>query len=230
MSRLTGLVPSLAAVAFAALTIGCGPKIGDACSSFTDCSQQGDRLCDTTQPGGYCTVFNCEPGSCTDSLCVAFDTEVDPACGVTDDARRRRFQRTFCVLGCESDSDCRAEYACISPAERGAAIVDAEPSQQKVCLPRYSGATPSPSSSPSVVPGVCGVAESGASAGSAGGGGAGGSGSGGGGGAGGGSGGAGGGGGGAGGGSGGAGGGSGGAGGGGAGGGSGGAGGGGGSG
>ena len=47
-----------------ALVTGCQPKIGDACNTSTDCSTQGDRLCDTTQPGGYCTIFNCEPNTC----------------------------------------------------------------------------------------------------------------------------------------------------------------------
>ncbi|HKO50071.1 MAG TPA: hypothetical protein VJV79_20210, partial [Polyangiaceae bacterium] len=50
------------AMAFAALTgglaLGCTPKIGDDCSVSTNCSTTGDRLCDITQPGGYCTKFN----------------------------------------------------------------------------------------------------------------------------------------------------------------------------
>src|SRR5690242_18467125 len=56
----------------AALTLwivatGCKPKIGDECKTSTDCSVTGDRLCDITQPSGYCTIFNCEePGSCPD--------------------------------------------------------------------------------------------------------------------------------------------------------------------
>src|SRR5258705_13828561 len=55
----------------ASLAVGCSPKIGDKCSVSTDCSVQGDRLCDPTQPGGYCTVFNCEPDRCPDeSVCV----------------------------------------------------------------------------------------------------------------------------------------------------------------
>ncbi|MFW5740185.1 MAG: hypothetical protein ACOC1F_07450, partial [Myxococcota bacterium] len=56
--------------------LGCNPKIGDDCTNSTDCSVSGDRLCDTTQPGGYCTVFNCEPDMCPEEAqCVAFDTE-----------------------------------------------------------------------------------------------------------------------------------------------------------
>ena len=44
-------------------TFGCKPKIGEDCATSTDCSISGDRLCDVTQPGGYCTVFNCEPNT-----------------------------------------------------------------------------------------------------------------------------------------------------------------------
>ncbi|HMR78024.1 MAG TPA: hypothetical protein PKD61_23100, partial [Polyangiaceae bacterium] len=52
---------------------GCKPEIGDECSVSTDCSNAGERLCDTTLPGGYCTIFNCEPGTCPDEAgCVAF--------------------------------------------------------------------------------------------------------------------------------------------------------------
>ena len=52
---------------------GCTPQVGDPCDLATDCSPVGELLCDTTQPGGYCTQFNCEPGRCTDdSLCIAF--------------------------------------------------------------------------------------------------------------------------------------------------------------
>jgi hypothetical protein len=54
----------LAAAALLALVAGCAPKIGDKCTVSTDCSVSGDRLCDSTQPSGYCTVFNCEPNAC----------------------------------------------------------------------------------------------------------------------------------------------------------------------
>src|SRR5690348_74537 len=47
------------ALAAALIAVGCLPKIGDHCTTSLDCSQTGQRLCDTTQPDGYCTVFNC---------------------------------------------------------------------------------------------------------------------------------------------------------------------------
>lgn len=91
---------------------GCAPKIGDACSVSTDCSATGGRLCDTTQPGGYCTLFNCEPGTCpSEAICVAFKTNPSRACANPQSSSR--LQRTFCMAKCSSNSDCRSGYACI---------------------------------------------------------------------------------------------------------------------
>lgn len=128
-----------------AIAVGCKPKIGDACSSSSDCSAQADRLCDTTQPGGYCTLFNCEPGNCPEdeSVCVAFS---DTICD--DPLRTPRFQRTFCMAPCDDDGDCRSEYRCI---DMGSAVIDANPKTRKVCAvpPR------APSEQDGGAPGVC---------------------------------------------------------------------------
>ncbi len=118
------------ALAICALLVGCTPQIGNSCSQSTDCSQLGDRLCDTTEPGGYCTIFNCEPDTCPNSVCVAFDPTLDPACGAVDDGRYPRFESTFCMKACNSDGDCRDGYQCIDlsvPANqvaRRAQVVD----------------------------------------------------------------------------------------------------------
>src|ERR1700760_4201839 len=74
-------MPALQALAcLAALfAFGCTPHIGDSCTISTNCSAQGDRLCDITQPGGYCTEFNCEPDSCPDdAICVNFGAALSP--------------------------------------------------------------------------------------------------------------------------------------------------------
>lgn len=117
-------------LALATLAIGCKPKIGDSCSNSSDCSVQADRLCDTTQPGGYCTLFNCEPGTCPEdeSVCVAFN---DILCD--DPLRTPRFQRTFCMARCKDDGDCRSEYAC---TDMGSAVIDINPPTRKVCVVR----------------------------------------------------------------------------------------------
>lgn len=112
-----------ALLAFAGAT-GCKPQIGDACTLSTDCSTLGDRLCDTSMPGGYCTVFGCESGQCpSDSVCV----EIHPA--------STRFARRFCLAPCGKQSDCRSGYSCVLPSDRDARILDAEPVHDSVCLP-----------------------------------------------------------------------------------------------
>jgi hypothetical protein len=120
-------------IAFAAA--GCLPKIGDGCSSSLDCSQRGERLCDTTQPKGYCTIFGCEPNDCPDNAaCVAFNHVVDPACGTTTDGTWPRFERTFCVAPCNQKSDCRAGYDCVEVVSRGGIVIDQGNTRDKVCL------------------------------------------------------------------------------------------------
>ncbi len=94
----------LALVAFT----GCAPQIGDDCTSSVDCSVNGDRVCDLSQPGGYCTVANCEEGTCPEEpVCVEFRFE--PA----------RSAESWCMAPCESDGDCRESdgYACIRASE-----------------------------------------------------------------------------------------------------------------
>ncbi len=126
-----------------ACVTGCKPKIGDECTVSTDCSSTGDRLCDTTQPAGYCTIFNCEPGTCPEeAICVAFNTSKSNRCDNPQDSDR--LQRTFCMRSCDSDSDCRAEYSCIDLNDFsnpwGAAVVEDGPVNGKVCIVPYSGA------------------------------------------------------------------------------------------
>jgi hypothetical protein len=83
---------SLAAVALAiGAASGCGRNIGDQCTTNTDCSANGDRTCDMSQPAGYCTIEGCDQTSCpSDSACVRFFPEqflsqpCDPACEDTD--------------------------------------------------------------------------------------------------------------------------------------------------
>lgn len=108
---------------------GCRPEIGDECISSADCSAQGDRLCDTSQPDGYCTIFGCEPDDCPDgSVCIGFGLELDPACESVSstDPRWPRFERTFCMAACEETSDCRDGYVCSPPSDRRGTTIDRE--------------------------------------------------------------------------------------------------------
>jgi hypothetical protein len=92
---------------FTLLSLGaCGPKFGDGCKNSTDCSVRNDRICDRSQPGGYCTVANCKPGDCgDDGVCVRF-RPAEP-----------RLSTSYCMAKCDSTSDCdRDAYACRSAA------------------------------------------------------------------------------------------------------------------
>jgi hypothetical protein len=101
-------------VCLATLAFACKPKIGDDCKISTDCSAAGDRLCDITAPGGYCTMFNCEPGTCPDdeSLCVEFGAQRARAEKCQDKQSPSPYARSFCMHTCDSNSDCRAGYQC----------------------------------------------------------------------------------------------------------------------
>ncbi|MBL8605403.1 MAG: hypothetical protein JNK72_25960 [Myxococcales bacterium] len=85
--------------------MGCQKVIGDSCTLSSDCSLQGDRACDTSQPEGYCTVAACDPNACPDeALCIAFN------------AHAPRITRRYCMAGCTTDDDCRTpEYRCRRP-------------------------------------------------------------------------------------------------------------------
>ncbi len=89
-------------------TLGaCSPRIGDSCASSTNCSINGDRACDITQPGGSCVIFDCQADQCPDNgVCARFNP-TEP-----------RLQVIACMRRCGSDGDCRAGegYRCVDPA------------------------------------------------------------------------------------------------------------------
>jgi hypothetical protein len=126
---------------------GCPPKIGDDCQSSIDCSAQESRLCDITQPGGYCTVFNCEPGGCFgEGACVVFTDRLSVVEGCDTPNGPSRFARSFCMANCESDGDCRSDYVCADmrdPKNPWGAVV-ADEGSGKVCAAPMSG-SPIPS-------------------------------------------------------------------------------------
>ena len=146
--------PSRAIAAFALLAAGasgCTPNIGDKCVLSTDCSIRGDRLCDTSQPGGYCTVFNCRTDSCPDTAaCVLFHSNVQ-GCGY-DDRTFSRTGRTFCMARCQSDSDCRDGYMCTDPRQPpwSALIID-DDQGQRVCIVRPDDGVVGPNASVATV-------------------------------------------------------------------------------
>src|SRR5688572_10723360 len=110
----------------------CAPRLGDGCSASNDCSVNGDRYCDRSQPGGYCTIVDCSPGSCGDEgYCVRFNPD------------EQRLSRDFCMAKCSDNGDCdRDRYVCRGSAdlnpdpgkgERVAEVLDSK-SKGKFCV------------------------------------------------------------------------------------------------
>jgi hypothetical protein len=121
LSQIATANASLLAGAFAFASLacleGCTPAIGDRCALSTDCSIQGSRICDTSQPNGYCTVFSCSANSCPDnSACIEFGASV-PGCPYDDYGAPSRVARSMCMRTCVNDSDCRRGegYVCADP-------------------------------------------------------------------------------------------------------------------
>jgi hypothetical protein len=109
------------------LLCACGAEIGDDCSTNVDCSQNGDRICDKSLPGGYCTVEGCDEGTCPEeAICVRFfpvnglvhtcldagDCTVDDVCLSDGFCAARLSERRFCMRACGQDYQCRDGYVC----------------------------------------------------------------------------------------------------------------------
>lgn len=92
---------------FALCASACAPRLGDGCETSTDCSATGSRICDTAQPGGYCTIANCKPGDCGDEgVCVRFRPAVP------------RLSTSYCMAKCKNTRDCdRDAYTCSTAAK-----------------------------------------------------------------------------------------------------------------
>jgi hypothetical protein len=150
---------------------GCRPEIGDKCQTSVDCSQVGDRLCDISQPDGYCTIYNCEPKAsngatkCPDeALCIVYAAEPSPVPGCANRLGNTPYSRSFCMKECDNTTDCRSGYVCLdvgAPGNRWAAV-NAD-GAGKVCTQPF---TPAPL--PHRDPGVCSAADPGVGAGGAG--------------------------------------------------------------
>jgi hypothetical protein len=106
--------------------VACAPKIGKDCSNALDCSSQGSRLCDRTEPGGYCTIMGCEEGTCpSEAVCVKFRPVEE------------RLAVTYCMAKCSDRSDCRNDegYDCTATTDFGQpddAVILGD-SRQKFC-------------------------------------------------------------------------------------------------
>jgi hypothetical protein len=173
---MTLLIRILALALLVSFT-ACKPEIGDDCELSTDCAASGDRLCDTTQPAGYCTIFNCEPDTCPEeSICVAFQSTPSSIDSCSDPQGTSRFIRSFCMRRCDENGDCRSGYRCYDMNRRDNpynAVVMERGAQQgqvngKVCAVPQSGTPLSDEATGGPAPGyddgVCSVTDAGADA------------------------------------------------------------------
>jgi hypothetical protein len=70
-STRAGLLITLALLALGAAA--CSHDIGDGCQTSVDCDPSGTRSCDLSQPGGYCTIINCDETTCpSGATCVRY--------------------------------------------------------------------------------------------------------------------------------------------------------------
>jgi hypothetical protein len=132
---------SIPAAALAALLLaaGCTKKIGDDCKSSIDCSQDTERTCDISQPGGYCTIEGCDERSCpSESACIRFFPRLfltkpcsagctpDELC-VADLCAPRASERKYCAQTCGGDGDCRGGYVCREAGKDGTLALTPDP-------------------------------------------------------------------------------------------------------
>lgn len=118
---------ALFVAAFVALVSGCGKEIGDACTTNVDCDQYGNRDCDLSAPGGYCTINGCDEQSCpSEAVCIRvfpylapgaacktdIDCSGDELCLPDGFCVPRASERRFCERSCGSNGDCRGGYVC----------------------------------------------------------------------------------------------------------------------
>jgi hypothetical protein len=114
-------------LACALLVVSCGKSIGDSCTTNVDCSQDGTRDCDLSQPGGYCTINGCDELSCpSEAVCIRIFPYESPGASCATDADcpsaelclpdgfcvPRVSERRYCEKTCGNNGDCRGGYVC----------------------------------------------------------------------------------------------------------------------
>ena len=120
------------AFVIALLAIGCNKEIGDDCVVSSDCDPNGERLCDVSSRGGYCTIQGCDFNTCPgEAVCVRFFTgnftnrpcdptaphegngcTLDELCSLVGSCVPRQSELRFCMRKCDGDGDCRDGYEC----------------------------------------------------------------------------------------------------------------------
>jgi len=121
---LRRFLPCVALAALALAASACGSEIGDSCFVSSDCSPNGDRLCEMSfDSEGYCTVLGCDENTCPDeAVCVRFFTNT--------------FANKPCFPNTEDTGtdDCAPDELCA--ADESATCDNASPVIMGHCAPR----------------------------------------------------------------------------------------------
>jgi hypothetical protein len=115
---------ALVVVAALALVAGaCSHEIGDSCKTAADCDPNGTRVCDLSQPGGYCTQVGCDEKSCpSDSVCIRYFpenllAEAQTCVALCEDVGQTGVATDKCPKGrtddCASDELCLDSGRCV---------------------------------------------------------------------------------------------------------------------
>ena len=146
MFRLSSVLKVALVIAVAATAgAGCRREIGDECTTAADCNPNGTRSCDSSQPGGYCTIQGCDETSCpAESACLRYfpaqfltkscdPTMVPTGCdadefcldgGLCAPASQ---ELRYCAKTCTTADDCRSGYECRLAGTRGSMALVSNP-------------------------------------------------------------------------------------------------------
>ena len=141
----------------AAAGAGCSRKIGDECTTAADCDPSGTRACDSSQPGGYCTIQGCDETSCPDEaaciryfpaqfltkacdpLAVPTGCDADEFCLDAGVCAPSSQELRYCALTCSKADDCRSGYECRLAGTRGSMALASNPKAIiHFCAPKTS--------------------------------------------------------------------------------------------
>lgn len=142
-------------LALGALATACSKDIGVDCQTALDCGQDqaNPRICDLSQPGGYCTLDGCDEKLCpSESVCIRFFPRRFPtaSCSSSDGCSfdeiclpegvcvPRSSERRYCAFKCGNNGDCRDGYECRAAGTEGsiALVADPDPNNPpKFCAP-----------------------------------------------------------------------------------------------
>jgi hypothetical protein len=139
------------ATVIGALLVGgaCSKQIGDECSTGADCDPNGHRVCDLSQPGGYCTILGCDEKSCpSEATCVRFfpsqflTTPCNPLCedqacapeGVDGGSADAGSTNPACPCAGTRTNDCTVDEICLDEGRCAPSVTE-----RRMCMKACGG-------------------------------------------------------------------------------------------